>query len=153
MRQVNYQVERWSQCCAELLSIVYEHWKEIALDQERIPLDPDSNYYKTLDEQGVLHIVTARDEGKLVGYYVSLVRTHPHYQGTLFGLVDLYFILPEYRLAHTGLELFKAMEQSLKERGVKSLISTTKAHYNLTPLFKRLDWEPVGTLFQKWIGD
>lgn len=150
---MRFQVETWDRCSAEILAIVGEHWKEIALDQERILLDPDCEYYSVLQDKGFLHIVTAREGDRLVGYYASIVRNHPHYRSTLFGMVDLYFILPEFRKAQVGLELFGFMEKSMRQLGVKSLISTTKAHHDLTPLFLRLKWNPVGTLFQKWIGD
>ena len=50
----------------------HEHWKELALNQDTIKLDPDWDKFYALDVQGILRILTVRVEGRLVGYVFLL---------------------------------------------------------------------------------
>ncbi len=150
---MKFQAERWNNVESEIAALFDAHWKEIALNRDRIPLDFDFEAYRAFDTAGLLHVLTARDDGKLVGYYVSVVRAHPHYKSTLYGMVDIYFILPEYRKAAVGLQFFRELEKSMRALGVQSLLSMTKKHHDMSRLFERLGWTPIETVFQKWIGD
>ena len=148
-----FQHERWKDCETDIRGLVDAHWREIALDQDRIPLDIDFEMYRRLDaETFTLHVTTARERGNLIGYYVNVIRPHPHYKTSLFAFLDAYFILPAYRQGPLGVQLFQAMEREMRKCGVKSLISISKNHHNVLPLFERLGWKAVGITCQKWIG-
>jgi len=150
---MQFKAERWTDIEPELIEIFSKHWEEIAVFKGNIPLDVNLEEYRKVDEAGLLHVTTARDEGKLAGYYICVVRPHPHYKTTLFGMLDAYFILPDYRKGGVGLQLFLEMERFMKELGVKSLISSCKKHHDITKLFEHLGWEMVGYQFQKVLGD
>jgi hypothetical protein len=121
----------------------------LALNKESVPLDVDFEGYRTNSAAGRLHVLTARAEGVLAGYYVSVIVPHPHYRTTLFGLVDAYYVVPRFRTALCGLELFLTLEEEMGKLGVRCLISTTKLHYDLSPLFERCGWQPAGKTFTK----
>jgi L-amino acid N-acyltransferase YncA len=122
----------------------------LALHKEQIPLDIHWLGYQTNARAGRLHLLTARTEDrKLAGYYVSYIVRHEHYHSTLFGMVDAYYIAPEHRTPTTGIELFMALDQEMRKCGVKCLISTTKLHYDLTPLLERCGWQAAGKTFTK----
>ena len=78
------------------------HWQEIALDKDTILLEPDVDSFIEMEQRGALQIVTARDDGRLIGYHVTIVRNHLHYKSSLSGYVDMYFIHPDYRKGRTG---------------------------------------------------
>lgn len=150
---MEYRVERWKDIEGEIFELVTRHWQEIALDRDRIPLDIDRDEYARKEAFGWLKIITAREKDKLVGYYACVVGPHPHYRSTLFSLVDAYFIAPEYRQGPAGVGLFLFLESEMRRLGVKSMIASSKLHYDVSPLFRRLGWKQVGNLYQKWIGD
>jgi GNAT superfamily N-acetyltransferase len=129
-----------------------EHWLEVGLDRENIPLDLDVDLYDTLDANGILHVTTARSDGELVGYFAMCVRVHPHYRTTLCAFLDSYFVLKAYRNIETGMGLFEAMEQAMRTIGVKKLIAGMKNHKDVSLLFRRLGWNPIETTFSKYIG-
>jgi hypothetical protein len=148
-----YQQEPWSQAEKEILSIADKHWEEIAVHKEEIPLDIDCELLHHMDRTGLLHITTARTpEKQLVGYYAMVVRTHPNYRKTLFGFLQSYFLLPEFRTPVNGIELFEAMEEEMKRAGAEALISGHKLHHDVGPLFKRLGWTPFEMMYTKYLG-
>lgn len=147
--RLTFQSERWRDLADELRPLLFSQWEELALDRDTIPLDPDWDRYRDLDEKGALDFTTVRDAGRLVGWYVNVVAPHPHYKSTLFGFLDLYYVLPEYRKARVGLGLFAAMEKAMRNRGIKEVISITKSHLNVAPLFDRLGWRETGITYTK----
>lgn len=144
--------EPWSEVGPEIRAIAGRHWSEIAVHQDKFELDLDGDLYDKLEALDILHITTARSGSRLVGYYVSIIKTHPHYRNTLFGFLDSYFILPEFRCGTVGVELFDAMESAMKRRGVRCLLSGMKSHHDIEPLFRRLGWTSIETAFTKFIG-
>jgi hypothetical protein len=115
------------------------HYAELALDKDLAKLNHDNDKYAEGERLGVLFIVTARHDGKLVGYYFGLLMNHLHYKDAgLMCYTDAYFILPEFRKGSAGIQFFEAIIDALKARGVVKLYATTKVHMDLSPLFERL---------------
>ncbi len=148
-----YAVEKWRDAAPEMEPILFQHWKEIALGHDKVPLDIDRDKYNALCDSGILHIVTARDNGALIGYHVCMVVGHLHYKSTLHGMTDVYFILPEYRKGFTGIRLFKYVEAELKRIGVKKLFTATKKHLDMGKVFEHLGYTATETTYTKYIGD
>lgn len=146
-----YAVERWRDLKREMMPLLVRHWREIALNHADVPLDIDEAKYKSLDDTGALHIVTARRNGLLIGYHVAVVATHLHYASTLHGITDVYYVAPECRHGVTGMRLFQAVERELKKLHVRKLFTATKLHLDQGPLFERLGYKPVERLYAKLI--
>lgn len=147
-----YAVERWRDIRAEMMPLLVRHWREVALNHSDVPLDIDEARYKSLDESGALHIVTARQVGALIGYHVAIVSTHLHYASTLHGITDVYWIAPEKRHGTTAIRLFQRVESELEVRGVRKLFTATKLHLDQGRLFEYLGYKPVERLYAKLIG-
>lgn len=147
---ITYQVEAYDDCIDEIDTILRElHWDEIATDKDVIKLDKDEGAYKKLADEGQLHIVTARKDGRIIGYHATFVRPHLHYKSTLYGFVDVYYIIPKERNGWVGIKLFKKAEETLKARGVVKLLTGTKAHFDLSELLRYLDYKKHEIIFSK----
>lgn len=149
---VTFCVEDWFDCKDEMAALWPDHWKEVALDHEAIPLDPDLALYDHLADGGMLHCMIAREGGKIVGYHLSIVKPHLHYRTSLHAQTDVYYIAPEHRKGMTGVRLFKEVELSLKSRGVKKMITGTKLSLDMSAIFKRLGWRETERTYTKCIG-
>ena len=126
------------------------HWEEIAKDRDRIKLSIDTEKYQQMDDAGILHILTARENGVLVGYHLSIIMVHPHYKD--FGkmaMTDVYYLAPEYRNAKLGIQMLDEVENSLREIGVKKAYTSCKADHDLTPLFFKMGWRLTDYCFTK----
>lgn len=145
----SFQWERFHQIAHELPPIFIEHWKELALNQDAIPLAPDWDKFYNLDVQGILRILTVRVEGHLVGYVFLLVSTHLHYATTLWAHADMFFLDPVARQGWTGVKLFKTLIRDVKAMGAVNLTLATKLHFSdnrVTKLLQRLGFMPIETV-------
>lgn len=150
--QITFAVEPWINLWRDAQELFQKHWEELALDQDKIALGVDFNSYVLLDIQGKLHIVTARNDGQLVGYFIAFLMIHPHYKDAgVMALADVYYVLPEFR-GVTGVQLLTEVERTLKERGVKKAYLSCKIHQDHSRLFNALGWKPTDITFSKYLG-
>lgn len=136
-----YQVESFEECKDEFEPFVMIHWGELGLTKEDVPIDFDWERFFEQERKGKLHTVTVRKDGKLVGYHIAFLGSHPHYKSTLHAMTDLYYLLPELRQGRTGLKLFKFAEEKLKELGVVKIYTGCKVILDHTRLFEYLGYE------------
>jgi L-amino acid N-acyltransferase YncA len=153
---ITYQLEKWKDALPEMEPILFQHWREIALGHDKVPLDIAREKYQEMCDAGHLQVVTARDDGKMIGYHVAVISGHLHYLSTLHGITDVYFILPEYRKGRTGIRLFKRVEEEMKRIGVQKLFTSAKLHTadgKSGRLFEYLGFSATETVYTKYIGD
>lgn len=146
-----YQVERLRDMHREMEPLLKEHWAEIALDHEAVPLDVDWERYLKLDDSEALSIVTARIDGALVGYHVAVISGHLHYKSTLHGITDVYYVKPEYRTGRLPLRLFQAVGAEMQRLGVVKLITGTKVHFDQGRFFEHLGYRETERVFTKLV--
>ena len=92
-----FQQEFFSDCYGEAKELLNMHYEEIALNKDFIKLNPNIEQYEDAEKQGILKIFTARDEGKIVGYFAVLVNRSLHYQDHLYAHNDVIFLHPDHR--------------------------------------------------------
>lgn len=139
--------------------ILFQNFEEIEIDQDRIPLAPDWDYYFSLERMGVYRIVSARTDGKLAGYASFFVRKHRRHMNTLFAISDEIYLLPEYRKGWTGVAFIRESERLLKELGVVKIEMGEKEHVKLGSsggtlgdLLEKLGYRHTESVFTKTLG-
>ncbi len=136
---ITYRDERYCQCINEIVPLFTNHWKEIANHQGVIPLDPDFDKYQNVEDNNMLRIYTARDDGKLIGYFISFVSPHMHYKSTIYALNDIMYIDPSYRGSTVGFRLIKGAMVDLKSNcGVDKLVIHMKVTHEFRKLLTKL---------------
>lgn len=152
MEHLSLQVERFSDVIEEAKPLLFRHWEEIALDQDRVPLDPQWERYAELEAAGALSTVTMRRNGAMVGYSNMIVMPGLHYKGCLEARMDIFWIAPEVRGRMGGVRLFKAVEAELRRRGVKRVYCGSKLHKDVSRLFWAMGYVAVEQWFCKWLA-
>lgn len=149
---LTFQVEIWAALRDEVVPLASAHWEEMPFDPD-LPLRRHEALYEALGAKDGLLIVTGRDNGRLVGYFINFVSRHPHYD-LLTAAMDVYFLAPEYRSGSHGLLLFRAMEDACRERGVEYMLSTARLDRSpgAAAVLKRLGWAAVRTVYEKRMG-
>lgn len=147
------QVEPFPALLEELKPLLPLHWEELALNKDKVPLDPQYDVYLRRDALGEILAISAREDGELTGYFIGFVAPGLHYKTCLTLIMDIFFIHPKSRNRFAGLKLFKAVEAEAKRRGVQRMIVGSKMHKDASVLFERLSYSPVETYYSKWIGD
>jgi len=137
----------------ESKQLLFDHYKEIALDQDKVPLDPRYDIYYERERAGELLSMVMRDSGTVVGYLIAFISPGLHYKTCLTCITDIFFVEDEYRKRGAGKILFEAVEKELRRRGVQRWFMGSKMHKDSTYLFKKLGAKPVEEIYSKWIGD
>lgn len=146
---ITYQQESLVTTKADIIPLLEKHWEEVALNKEKIKLNPDWDAYANLEDAGILKIFTARDNRKLVGYFVVFVKSHIHYKDHLFCYNDVIFVDEEYRKGFTSPRLIKFAEKCLKADGVEVMIVNTKRHKPFDSLLVWLGYKHIENLYSK----
>ena len=150
---ITIAVESLEAVVEESRPLLQDHWEEIALNKDKIKLEPDWPVYFALASEGRLGLYTARDEGKLVGYFVVTVSQHPHYAKNIFAENDVVFLKKEYRKTGVGAMMIRFAEQDLRKKGVSVLSINTKVHQPFDNLMEALDFSLIERKYSKYIGD
>ena len=146
---LTYQQEFLVTCRKDAEPLLQKHWEEIALNKDFISLNPDWDAYEELEARGALRIFTARNDGRLIGYFAVLVRAHLHYVDHLFAFNDVLFLDSEYRGRFVGVRLMRFAEQCLKEDGVSVMVVNTKTHKPFDGILERLGFRHIENLYSK----
>jgi len=147
--EVSYGVDSFAAAIPELKVIIPDHYSELALDHKEIPLDPDWDRYVKTEQSGSLHFFTMRLGNTLIGYIISLIGGHLHYKSTYHAVVDIYYVMPQYRRGGLGREFFTLWEKSLQDIGVKKIITGTKNHSSHIEFFQHLGYRQSDQLMIK----
>jgi len=137
----------------DLLPLLPLHWAELALNQDKVPLDPQYDIYDAREAAGQTLVVTLRELGVLVGYFIGFVAPGLHYRTCLTLTMDIFWTHPDIRKGFAAVRMFREVEREAKRRGVQRIFYGSKAHKDASKLFEFLRMDPVEVYYSKWIGD
>ena len=146
---ITYQQEFLFELREEARPLLVKHWEEVALNKEKIKLDPDWEAYEKLEDVGCLKIFTCRDKGRLIGYFAVLASPHLHYKSNTFANNDVIYVDPDYRKGWVGIKLIKFAEKCLREDGVDILHINTKIKRDFSRVLERMGYAVVEKIYGK----
>lgn len=138
----------------ELKILLPLHYEELALNKDKVPLDPQYEEYFRREHDGRLIYATLRESGELVGYFIGFVAPGLHYQTCLTCIMDIFYVNPKHRGKRGGLILYQELEKELKRRGVQRVYVGFKTHMpEAKRLYEVLGYKPCEETYSKWIGE
>lgn len=146
-------VERLSDVLEELKPMFPEHFKELALNQDKVPLDPQYGVYLARENIGEVLFVALREAGEIVGYFVGFIAPGLHYQTCLTLTMDIFWVRPDKRGKGAGIQLFRFVEHEARSRGVQRMFVGSKLHKDASWLFEHLGYQEVERYYSAWLGD
>jgi len=149
---ITCHVESFEQQIEELQALLPLHYGELALNQDKVPLQPQYHVYIDRERAGGLLFVTLRDAGELVGYFIGFIAPGLHYETCLTCTMDIFYVRQDRRGGSAGVRMFRFVEAELRRRGVQRWFMGSKLHADASPLFKRIGAAPVEIYYSKWIG-
>lgn len=152
---ITFHVEPWTAFKTEAADLFVKHWKEVALNQDAIPLDIDFATLDAFDAHGCLHLVVARDDdGTIAGYWLGVLRPHLHYRNSLTAYTDVFYIRQESRKdVWAFLHMLAFVERTVKAKGAERLFISSKAHKDLSPIFEHAGMTRTEVLYTKLLKD
>ena len=150
---ITFAIESFTENLPELKVILPLHYKELALDQGKVPLSPQYDIYEVRENAGELIYITARENGELIGYFIGFINPGLHYSTCLTCIMDIFYIHPEHRGSSFGFKLFNFVEKELLRRGVDRWFVGSKVHLDASWFFEKLGFQRVEITYSKYIGD
>ena len=146
---LTFDVEPYSMVIPEMKAIYPEHWEELAFDKDIIELDPDYEAYNKMDKAGLIHVVTARFNNELVGYFIFCINFALHYKRSLTAHYDIFYLRKKYRKGRNGIDFIRFAEQSLIEKNVQKIYTGVKLPHDFGLVFERLGYRPTERIYTK----
>lgn len=146
---LTFQTERLSECMEEAKPLLKNHWQEVALNKDIIPLVPDYHGYFALEREQKLCVCTARDDGKIVGYAVYVYDRQINFP-VLWAESNICYLDPQSRRPRAAHRLLEFTEESLKRRGVRVMNTGVKNdHPALGRVLESMGHKPIETVYAK----
>lgn len=159
---ITAHIERLADTMEELKPLFTPHWDELALDKDKVPLDPQfEEYFRRENEGGVL-LVVLREAGRVVAYFVGFIAPGLHYRTCLTLTMDIFWLHPTYRDGDSleqvegemlCTQLFEEVIAEARRRGVQRCFFGSKFHKDAHALFEHLECNEVERYYSKWLGD
>lgn len=159
---ITCQVEDAGPFMKEVRPLLPLHYAELAANQDKVPLDPQWDVYEERHRRGEILLVTAREGGALIGYFVGFVCPALHYRTCLTLTMDIFWLEPLAR-AQDSLDrveadmvctdLFAVVKQEAIRRGVKRPFFGSKSFKDAHVLFESLGMHEAERYFSAWWGE
>ena len=150
---ITVQAEPYKDFIKEAKALYPLHWEELALNKDKVKLEPNYDIYDELAAKKQLLVVTMRREDELVGYFIGIVAPELHYKSCIALTMDIFWTHPSIRDGGAGIRLFRAVENEAKRRGVQRIYHGSKLHKDSSRLFEYFGMTPIEVYYSKWIGD
>jgi hypothetical protein len=162
---ITAHVEQIRDVLHELMPHFDAHWREFALDQDKVPLAPQWGVYAEREAKGEALCVTLRERGEVKGYFVGFVAPGMHYAHCLTLTMDLAWIHPDLRAGsaddslarveeQTALAvLFDAVRTEAIRRGVQRAFFGSKLHRDVGPFYESFGAREVERYYSVWWGE
>lgn len=144
---VRFAIEKYSQARDDAVELMLPvaHAEEVARGLH--PIMIDHKQFEWMDDNGMLQVVTARDDGKLCGYHVTMIRPHLH-RNVLAGFVDTLYVSPDHR-GRTSMQMLQFAEDMLRRRGVKWMSTGVRLNKDFSRLLEHLGYTEAERLYRK----
>jgi len=109
----------------------------------------DHDQFIALDNAGLLQLVTARDDGKLVGFHATSILNDIFYKDKKTAFVLMYYLSKPYR-GGGGFKMFKYADDLFKHKNVDRSFMSRKIHLDNEGLFKRLGYTKIEANYEKY---
>lgn len=156
--KITFQRERLADICMDMGPLLRAHDAEVWPSRTWGPPAPKFNLmkYLTLEQQGLLFIITARTgQGRLIGYCLELLEIDDHY-GMKSALNVGFYLHKDYRAGrglsirkHPAYRFLRERERFLDEAKSERRRIGAKVWLDFGPILKLFGYKPDMIMFQK----
>ncbi len=149
---MNFQSESWFHVKPDFDVLGKMNFEECKISE--LPYSLDHVFFDWAADNDMVHVTTAREDGKLVGYILSIITPrHIQYEAKCSQQIGMY-LHPDYRVKGLhGLKLMQEDEVNLRKKGVQRMYGGFTVAKDLGPLFKRRGWKKAEEHYTKWIAN
>ena len=149
---VEFAVEDFTRVQTEYAAFVYRYWNNTPENLSEVPLDIDWNVYLKMDADKLLHLMVARDDGRMVGAALYMIMMDPKHRTRRLATCDTFAVSRDYRGKGLGKQLYIAVEASLLPLEVDEIRNGYREVYHTKPLFEKLGFKLIERIYAKKVG-
>ena len=146
---MDIHVEPLDGVIGELDNLLHEYWRDTEAGKDMPALAMDWPAYCQLERVGALVLLVARKEHHVAGFVQYVVVKHTKHRGIRMAQCDTLAVRVKERGHGIGEKLMRAGEHELRKRGVQQVVHGFRLVYNKQPLFPKLGYKPIETLYMK----
>jgi GNAT superfamily N-acetyltransferase len=146
---LDFQHESVAACWGELFPLAQAHAASTQSYRRHEPFNPLLSRYEAVEHIGMYRLLTARDAGKLVGYFGLYLTESMHSQLPLI-VEDTFFLHPDYRKGRNAIRFIRYCEERAREWGAQEILFSCEAdNRTANSLLQYLDYQPVIMQYSK----
>ena len=138
-----------------LAELVRQHWEEVGVHKDEMPLACNWDRYQNLEDQDILKILAVRADGDFIGYNSFLYLPNLHYDTTDFANGDAIYVLRARRSSGAGLALIDRAERHIAElangRWCRIIYHDRHGVELLGPVLRRRGYVATDTVYSKMV--
>lgn len=135
----------------DLRALLAEYAAESAIEGLPCPAAKFETY-RELEERGLLQVLSAKDDGRLIGFLTLLAPVLPHY-GITVAVTESFFVAGARRGTGAGLKLLRAAEELARHAGSPGLLVSAPFEGDLFKVLPRVGYTETSRVFFKRLGD
>jgi GNAT superfamily N-acetyltransferase len=132
--------------------MMLDHYEENAPFKHTLRMDMDWTEYLDAQDDDEFFLITARLDGKLVGYMGIFVHPHLHYRETMVAVDDAHYLMPGFRGQGAGKAMIDFAEKTAAARGATVFSMRCKVAQNHGHIFESLGYKLTDLVYLKDIG-
>lgn len=152
---IQFQEEEVRECWDELCPLAADHHASSMNYKRHEPFNPKRERYEQYNDAGMFRLLTARDQGQLVGYFGVYFMESMHSQLPI-AREDTFYLAPSHRGGRNALRFLRAVEAFISQIGgphIEILFSCESDNTSgIHKLLQMLDYIPVITVYSKSIS-
>lgn len=118
---ITFALEPVSQCWDEVMVLATQHWSSTQTYRRHEPFCPSRERYEACNTGDYYSLFTARDHGKLVGYFGIYLSPSMHSQ-LLTATEDTLYLAPSHRNGRNAIRFIQYIEAFCKLRRTHELL-------------------------------
>ena len=150
---ITYEAEKLTdELILEITPILDVHRKELQSFSD-MHLNPAWDMYRSVEENGDLLLLVARDNGVLVGYAGFVIHPNPHYSDFKYATQDVFYVVEDKRGSRIAVKLVKESERLLKDMKVDVITHHAKFINTFAPFLEKMGYHKTEVILAKRISN
>lgn len=147
---VDIKLEKVSENIDELMSIFEEHYNELEDKKDVLfPFNFNWEYYDKMEKKDSLIFVSARKNGKLIGYCISFIMPSFFNCHLWTCFTHIFYVKKSERKNLAGLKMVNFLENVLEKMDITEWFAGNRLNFDLSLFYKRKGFEPLEFLHRK----
>lgn len=145
---IQFQTETLDQAWDDLVPLIHAYWKEAETHRHYQGLELKRERYDEYERAGMLHCVTVRDDGVLIGYALGYISKSMRSQALTWG-DDMFYLMPAYRGQSIGKALMWFIEDCCQKGGISEIVLNALTGAGVPEMLEHVDYTPVSVQYSK----